>query len=58
MELGDVLGVFADPCETKRVLALLAESRRVQGVGARCRTKDGEGIELAISETCSKHSTG
>ena len=49
MELGDVLGIFADPCETKRVLALLVESRRVRGAGARCRTKSGEGLELAIS---------
>ena len=49
MELGDMLGVFADPFETKRVLTLLAETRRVRRMGARCRSKDGQGLDVTIN---------
>jgi len=49
MELGDVLGIFVDRSEEKRILGLLGESTRMRGIEAQCRSKTGTTLSVAIS---------
>jgi PAS domain S-box-containing protein len=49
LQLGAVLGIFADLEEEKRVLARLMSASPVRQLHARCRTKLGAGLPVAIS---------
>src|SRR6267142_2164837 len=49
LQLGAVLGIFADLEEEKRVLARLMSGSPVRQLHARCRTKLGAGLPVAIS---------